>query len=380
MSAARRLRVAVLNRHFGAHFGGAEHYSVALAEELARRHDIHVFAQHIEHPGGPGLSFHRVPCVLAKPRWINQLWFAAWTAWATRRGFDLVHSHENTWHGQIQTVHVRPFRIGLFHGLSGVRRRLKWLQIVTSPRLVAYWFLEASRFRVRPDRRIVASSVAVGAETLAAYPHAATMLCVIPPGVTLPDGAADQGAARRRLGLPEGRELLLFVGNDYVKKGLPALLAALALLPEGVHLAVVGDAAHIPAFRKRAERLGLAARVHFLGTLGDMAPAYAAADLLVHPTTEDSYAMVVLEALAYRLPVVVSGPAHCGIAADLHDGREALILADPFDAAAIAAAIGRLRGDAALRAALAAAGAAFAEQRDWSQMARRHEALYREVA
>ena len=377
MSAPRRLRVAVLNRHFGARFGGAERYSVALVEQLAARHEIHVFAQEIEHDF-PGVSYHRVSRPFPKPRWVNQLWFAARTWWLTRQGFDVVHSHENTWHGQVQAVHVRPVRVGLFHGLGPWRRGLKWLNILTSPRLIVYWLLEAARFRPLPNRRIIASSESVRAEVLAGYPATAPWLSVIPPGVHMPQRQPDRAGQRRRLGLPQEAPLALFIGNDYEKKGLPALLAALATLP-GLQLAVVGNGTHIPAFRKRAEALGVADRVHFLGSLSDVTPAYEAADLLVHPTTEDTYAMVVLEALAHGLPVVVSAPAYCGIAADLVDGREALIVADPRDAGQVAAGIRRILDDAALAAALGTAGLAFAARCGWDAQAQRLEAIYLSV-
>jgi glycosyltransferase involved in cell wall biosynthesis len=76
---------------------------------------------------------------------------------------------------------------------------------------------------------------------------------------------------------------------------------------------------------------------------------------------------------------VVSGPTHCGIAAELQDGREALILADPSDAAAIAAAVRRIRAEPALGATMREAGAVFAAARSWDIMARRQEALYFEV-
>lgn len=377
MSAPRRLKVAVLNRHFGARFGGAERYSVALVEQLAARHEIHVFAQEIEHDF-PGVSYHRVSRPLPKPRWVNQLWFAARTWWLTRQGFDIVHSHENTWHGQVQSVHVRPFRVGVFHGRGPLRRALKRLEILTSPRLIVYWLLEAARFRPLPDRHVIASSESVRAEMLLGYPHTARSLSVIPPGVHLPVAAPDRAGQRRRLGLPQDVSLALFIGNDYEKKGLPALLAALATLP-GLHLAVAGNGAHIPAFRQRAEALGVADRVHFLGSLSDVTPAYEAADLLVHPTTEDTYAMVVLEALAHGLPVVVSAPAYCGIAADLVDGREALIVADPRDAGQIATGIRRILDDAALAVALGAAGRRFAASCGWAVQAQRLEAIYGSV-
>ncbi len=114
----RRLRIAVLNRVFAPTGGGAERYSIALVEQLAQRHDIHVFAQQIDHHW-PGVSYHRIPTPFVRPRWVNQLWYAAATWWMTRRGFDLVHSHENTWHGQVQTIHVMPVKYNLLCGRSG---------------------------------------------------------------------------------------------------------------------------------------------------------------------------------------------------------------------------------------------------------------------
>ncbi|MHB1200964.1 MAG: glycosyltransferase, partial [Polaromonas sp.] len=124
--APRKLRIAVFNRIFSSTGGGAERYSMALVEQLSDRHEIHVFAQEIDHQW-PGVTYHRVSAPLRKPRWINQLWFATATWWSTRRGFDVVHSHENTWHGDVQTVHVLPVKYNLFYGRTRWRCALQWL-------------------------------------------------------------------------------------------------------------------------------------------------------------------------------------------------------------------------------------------------------------
>lgn len=381
--APRRLRLAVLNRNFGVRFGGAERYSVELVRELAPLHDIHVFAQAFDHDIA-GIQAHRVPRGFTRPRWLNQWWFAVWTAWATRRGFDIVHSHENTWHGDVQSIHVRPFRFGVMHGREGAARWRRGLSVALNPRLAAYWLLEALRLRGARGRHIVASSRAVRDETVAAYPHAEATICVIEPGVRLPEPArsAEPLAARARLGLPDAvaqGPLALFVGNDPVKKGLPALLDALGAVP-GLQLLVVSPEAHLAPLRARAQRLGVARRVHFAGALPDITQAYAAADWLVHPTTEDTYAMVVLEAMAWGLPVIVSSERHCGIAADLRDGTDALLLTDPRNSSQIVQAIARLMTDPALRERLREAGRAFAASRSWPLRAAGLQQVYRAVA
>jgi glycosyltransferase involved in cell wall biosynthesis len=377
-TAPQRLRIAVFNRTFSPTGGGAERYSIALVEQLSARHEVHVFAQQIDHQW-PGVAYHKVSAPLRKPRWINQLWFATATWWATRRGFDIVHSHENTWHGEVQTVHVLPVKHSLFQGRHGVRRVLRWIKVVTSPRLLAYLGLERARYAARPGRQVVVTSESLRPIMQASYPASRGALSVVTPGINMPQlpiSARRKDEARAELGLPATGTCLLFVGNDYRKKGLEGLLRALAQLPEEVVLAVVGNAAHIPEFRALADKLKLGARVFFLGGLKDVSPAYEAADALVHPTFEDTFAMVVLEAMAHGLPVVVSGPKHCGIAGLLAHGANALLLDDPRDADELARVLGELLGHAALRETLSRGAAAFAERYQWREIALQQEALY----
>jgi len=366
---------AVLNTRVRTAGGGAETYSIRLVEQLAARHEVHVFAQRVDHDW-PGVTYHRVSSPLPKPRWINQLWFAWKTAQATRNGFDVVHSHENTWHGDVQTIHVKPGRGNLLGGRTGWRKVAAWLKIALSPRLIVNLWLEAARFRQDAGRHVVLASEALRAQVLAAYPQAASMMSVITPGVVLPAAAPSRGEARRLLGLPQSGVLLLFIGNDYARKGLDTLLAAMQGLPEGTGLMVVGNPDSIPAYKERARSLGLSERVHFLGAMKDVDLAYRAATMLVHPTLDDTFAMVVLEAMSHGLPVVVSGPAWCGISALLRSGRDALLLDEPKDERKLAAAITRLLTDSRLAAELSAQGHVFAQAHSWEEAARRYEALY----
>lgn len=376
--ALRRLRIAVLNRVFDPAGGGAERYSIALVEQLAQRHEIHVFAQQIRHHA-PGVTYHRVSLPLRKPRWLNQLWYATATWWATRRGFDIVHSHENTWQGQVQTVHVLPVKYNLFHGRTGWRRLLAWVKVWTSPRLLTYLGLERLRLAARGGRCVVVTSASLGDTLAATYPGTLAVTTVITPGVVLPTaptGATEQAAARVQLGLPPDRRCLLLVGNDYRKKGLGTLLRVLGDLPADVVLAVVGNPGQIPVFERQAQAEGVVGRVFFLGSLQDVAPAYRAADCLVHPTLEDTFAMVVLEAMAHGLPVVVSSAAYCGISSLLSHGADALLLDDPQDAVKLAGTLQQVLGDDALRQQLGSQARAFASRYQWPAIACQQEAVY----
>jgi glycosyltransferase involved in cell wall biosynthesis len=375
-SAVPRLRIAVLNRVFSPAGGGAESYSIRLVEQLASTHEIHVFAQEVDHTC-PGVTYHRISRPMKRPRWINQLWYAFTTWRATREGFDIVHSHENTWHGDVQTIHVKPVRVNLLTGRRGWSLAGAWLKIILSPRHIANLALEAARFRRRPGRQVVCTSVALEAQVTGAYPDAGSMISVITPGVALGDGELSREDARQQLGLPQSAIVLLFVANDYERKGLDALLAALARMSDRITLAVVGNASNIASYQGKARFLGVTGRVHFLGTMNDVGPAYRAADLLVHPTLDDTFAMVVLEAMAVGLPVVVSGPAFCGISSLLLDGRDAVLLDNPRDEVQLSAAISRVLTDEALSSMLSESGRRFASEHSWEEAARQYAQLYR---
>ncbi len=378
-SAPKRLRVAVLSRVFSPTGGGAERYSIAMVEQLAQQHEIHVFAQQIDHKW-PGVTYHRVSMPLSRPSWVNQLWYATATWWATRRGFEIVHSHENTWHGNVQTVHVLPVKHNLFDGRRGLALALQWLMAFTSPRLLTYLMLERLRFAPREGRRIVVTSTMLYGVMCRAYPQCKPNLQVITPGVTLPvrpaDLAANKARARELLGLPLNARLIAFVANDYWKKGLPTLLEALALLPTDCELAVVGSPAQIVEFRAIANGLGVESRVHFLGSFNDVSPLYEAADCLAHPTTEDTFAMVVLEAMAHGLPVVVSDVRYCGIAGKLTHEVNALILSSPTDVAELSEQLLRCLSVAAAQSPLSDGARELAQRYIWVRLATRQNQIY----
>lgn len=376
-----QLRVAVLSRNFSPTAGGAERYSIALVEQLAARHEIHVFAQSVEHQW-PGVRYHLVSMPLRRPRWFNQLWFASASWWATRKGFDVVHSHENTWHGNVQTVHVLPVKHNLFHGLTGWRRLLRWCKVLSSPRLVVYLLLERMRYALQAGRCVILTSQSLLSIFSASYPDALPMTRVLTPGIDLPTlpSQSERALARQSLGLPLDKDCILFVGNDFRKKGLQTLIDAMSSLAGDSILAVVGSSRQLAAFRQQVERAGLTSRVFFLGAMKTVSPAYLAADCLAHPTLEDTFAMVVLEAMAHGLPVVVSSERYCGISGLLKHEKNALILDDPRDVRALTQSLKRIFADSALKASLSLAARDFSSHFEWEKIADQQEEIYRQVS
>ena len=375
----KRLRVAVLARIFSKSAGGAERYCASLVKHLAPQHEIHVFAQdiRIEYPQ---VVFHQVPLFCRRPRWLNQIAFATYTWWQTRKGFDVVHSHENTWHGDVQTIHVLPFSYLWFVNRHGFSLFFKTLQLITSPRLLTYWVLEKLRMRHQQGRFLVAVSEPVRAVLNNDLQHKMEHIRVISPGIeaTHVHSSTEKMQARLDLGLPMQGKCLLWVGNNATKKGLPTLLEALAKLPNEIFLVIVGSAAPESKWRSQAAELGLEDRIYFQGVLDDMKLVYTAADLLVHPTIEDTFGMVVLEAMAHAVPAIVSAEQYCGISAELSHLKNAWILQNPLDTNALKDAIDKSL-ESKTHEAMSQQAMAWAGTQDWHHLALAQEALYHDV-
>ncbi|MFL5845928.1 MAG: glycosyltransferase [Solirubrobacteraceae bacterium] len=175
---------------------------------------------------------------------------------------------------------------------------------------------------------------------------------------------------------------LLSVGRIDARKGLDTAIRALALLPDA-RLRVVGegDDRTLKALRELAAELGVAGRVTFAGFQegAELAATYAAADAVLFPVIWDEpWGLVPLEAMAQGAPVIATGRG--GSAEYLADGDNALLHA-AGDHQGLAAAVGRLAADAALRERLRQAGARTAAAHTASAAnARFEEAIAAEAA
>ena len=136
-----------------------------------------------------------------------------------------------------------------------------------------------------------------------------------------------RAAARAETGVPATAWLALFAGSGFERKGLATALEAVAKTadPNG-RLLVVGRGDTRP-YRALAERVGIAARVTWLGPRPDMERWYAAADVLVLPTRYEPFGNVHLEALASGVPVLTS--ASTGGAEIVQDGISGAVAAAP---------------------------------------------------
>lgn len=115
----------------------------------------------------------------------------------------------------------------------------------------------------------------------------------------------DRGVERARLGLT--RPTLLSIGHLIERKGHDLVIGALARLPDA-ELLIAGDGPEDANLKALAERLGVTARVRFLGRKphAELAGLYSAVDATVLASSREGWANVLLESMACGTPVVAS--------------------------------------------------------------------------
>ena len=145
-----------------------------------------------------------------------------------------------------------------------------------------------------------------------------TPICFIPNGVDLEafDNLPPKSALEAECPELAGKFVLLFYGRVHVKKGLDLLAEALGQVapdhPE-VHLLIAGtDDGALSPFHDRIAELGLTRRLTYLGHVaGERARrVWAAADAFILPSYSEGFSMAILEAMACRLPCLITTTCH----------------------------------------------------------------------
>jgi UDP-glucose:(heptosyl)LPS alpha-1,3-glucosyltransferase len=187
-------------------------------------------------------------------------------------------------------------------------------------------------------------------------------------------------SARTSLGLNPAVMTVGFVGHDFKKKGLGTLLKGAALLPFNVQIAVFGNPAQADRYNDLVQALGAGKSCRFMGVVSDMPMAYAAMDCLAHPTTQDVFPMVLLEAMARHVPVVTTNEPYNNMGSLLVNHQDAILLADPDDIQGMADALSKIWLDADSRHTLEKNGFIFAEKYSWDIAKAKYYAIYQLVS
>ena len=149
---------------------------------------------------------------------------------------------------------------------------------------------------------------------------------------------------------------LLFVGRLNAQKNPIVLLRALALLPDAIHLDVVGDGPDASALHALSAQLGIAHRVAWHGhqARDAMAAFYAQASCTLVPSRDEGFGLVAAESLLCETPVIAANSG--GLPDIVKEGETGRLLTALDDPALWSAAIRDVVLEPAARAAMGAAG------------------------
>jgi UDP-glucose:(heptosyl)LPS alpha-1,3-glucosyltransferase len=261
--------------------------------------------------------------------WFSTIGTARAKRFLTQRPDAVTICHNDAMVGDIYVNH------GLLPAAMRARGHYAW-RMIRNPLHVFTAVRDRIRYRGRTHRAIVALSATEADLLVREYGRVSAPITVIGNGVDLdrfrPGSAEQRERLRRELGIAADAYVMIFIGNEFERKGLPLVIDALPSLPEDAVLLVVGGTdAMIAQARDRATRTAGSARVSFVGAHADVVPFLSIASVLVLPSAYEANALVLLEALACGVPVVATA---VGFAPDLIDGRNGrLVRADASDVA-----------------------------------------------
>lgn len=218
----------------------------------------------------------------------------------------------------------------------------KNLSFKFNPQHKAFLDLERRAYTSPALHKVIANSRLVAGELQRFYGLGPERVEVIYNGVDRDrlTAAREPGAkeeARADLGLEQKRPMLLFLGSGFERKGLTFAIKALPHLPDALLLVAGKDRS--ARYEALARRLGLEARVLFLGQRGDAGRLLAASDAMILPTIYDPCANACLEALAAGRPVVTTRSN--GASELVQPGVSGAVVSDPADDVALSAACGQ---------------------------------------
>nr|WP_274636868.1 glycosyltransferase family 4 protein [Microbacterium bovistercoris] len=300
------MRVAMSSFRFN-NQGGIERASYEVARRLATSVDLTLVATAVDPLPPAPLASHLV----REPRGPGFLIPARYSAAATKslRGerFDILHNQGG--------CALRVQDVITAHSCHRAWWEMKFrngeaARALANPLHHTILHVERRNYRPGAFRRVIAVSHGVGREVTEHYGVPDELITVIPNAV---DAArfqpSDAGERRHRMraqhGITADDVVLLFVGKEFRRKGLAALIDALPHLPSQARALVVGGDEQAP-FRAQAAELGVGDRVVFAGHSPTVEDYFQAADVFVFPTLYEAFALVTLEAASAGLPLVTT--------------------------------------------------------------------------
>ncbi len=365
--------------------GGAEVYAENLAREMVKLgHDIQVFAtsanskSSMEARDGMRVYHYGTRVKIAKAFLAPDLFFTP-----IKYDVDLIHVHFAVPPADLAGLHYlntkRKPCVVTYHG-DLLTDRGSWIRRTG----LKYWNKYVVDDLLSKANCVICNSVNYMSlsKVLTKFQN---KVIAIPPGINIDGIKLDisREACKEKLGLSTNDKVILFVGHLIGYKSPDVLIKAMPDIignhPE-TKLVLVGDGPLRNELEKLSIQLNLSGYIKFAGFVPDEVKKlyYKAADIFTLPSTtsSESFGIVLLEAAAAGLPIVVSSLDT--FRAFIKDGYNGLI-ARSGDADSLAQTINRLLSDEALMAETGKNARASVSDYSWENTAHKFEKVYEQV-
>lgn len=366
-----------------ASIGGSGIVATELGKALAiRGHQVHVISSDMPVRFGEyqtGLSFHRVETpsypLFREPQYVLSL--ANKIVQVSRDvGLDIVHAHYAIPHATAAYLARQVLASAAFTPVPRVVTTLHGTDITLLGADPSY--LEIVAFGIEQSDGVTTVSQSLKEDTYRKL-GVTCDIRVIPNFIDCDDYRRRDYAGLRDSLAPNGEKIVIHVSNFRPVKRVSDVVRIFARARESapIRLVLVGDGPDLPDAARLARELNVAEHVRFIGEQEQVAPLLSAADVFLLPSSQESFGLAALEAMACGVPVVASRVG--GLPELIEDGVTGYVH-DPGDVTGMARSIVDLVSDEDVHGRFSEAASRVAHARYCqSNIVPLYEAYYHEI-
>lgn len=377
------MKIALVTPSVHGH-GGVPNYVLFLAKSMATEHEVSLFSVHVGGTNNANIH-HRKVWGLGTSGLAHSLTFSLNSAlllflsrFRDSGRFDIIHTHGNfTGLENVLTSHYCEAV-----ELNRLRAQESGAPFFQKIQRLGSTYLERRIVKRAKEKVLIVPSGRMKLDMIRQHNANADSIVVVHSGV---DSdlynpmriSMYRTDVRHRHSICKDASVVLFVGGDWERKGLAYAISALSLMDFHKAVLLVVGKGDVDAYRRIARESGVESRVIFAGLSMEVWEYYAASDVLVLPTLNEAFGLVVLEAMSAGLPLLVSSLA--GAAELIEDGLNGMLIKDPTDALEIATKLDSVLTNDRFMRLLGKMGRQTALKYTWDVVAQKHIEVYKWV-
>ena len=208
--------------------------------------------------------------------------------------YDWIHTHNTACQlfAAIASLFTTVNLCTTEHNTSNRRRKWKIFKLIDQ------WMYSRYKF-------IISISQATTIN-LTKHVHLTNPIITIPNGINVKAYANAHALEKEILGLHNNEYLITMVGGFRQQKDQDTIIKAMSLLPENVHLCLVGDGIRKNACVALSNNLHLSNRIHFLGIRSDVPNILKTTDIVIMSSHYEGFGLAAVEGMAAGKPVIAS--------------------------------------------------------------------------